>query len=85
MRVCRECGIFIQTDKKATGRPPELCSDCKIKLRRELQKQYWIKYKNLKKLGIQLKNKEIGNPAQDKQILKFLDKKRKKEDMKYTR
>lgn len=71
------CGLFI--DNYST-----YCFDCKIIIRRETQKKYRLKLLNRKKLGIRIKNSEIGNPKQDKEILKFLDRKRKEDDKKYN-
>jgi len=77
MKGCKRCGLFI--DNYST-----YCSDCKIIIRREIQKKYRLKRLNRKKLGIKIKSNEIGNPKQDNEILKFLDKKRKEEDEKYN-
>lgn len=60
------------------------CEHCKITKRREIQKEYRRRVKNLKQTGIKPKKAELGNERQDAVILEFLVKKREREDKRYA-
>ncbi len=82
MKACKECKIFIESG--------EYCFDCGLKLAAKIAADAGITVEELTsalsvfaKKTKKMKNK-LGNPKQDKEILKFLREKRKKEDIKYN-
>jgi len=85
LKVCKSCGIFIESG--------EYCFECGLKALAEIARNAGITVdeataailflskkvlKNNKK-----KDNKLGNPKQDKEILKFLREKRKRENKKY--